>query len=1242
MLGQRCPFSVFICFAIAIVTSGVAFAQEQQSCALSGAIVDLRGAGIAGAAVAVRGATGGVEASAVSTERGGFTISGLRDGTYTVTVTARGYKTTTLAGIAVEAGLETTVTVVLAREGDAPGGVGPAGPPPEPAAPRASDASPVLPPRALALSAPLPRLTESFFARVKARTEPFEPVTVAPAAPGAQKATSQPVTRSGSNKFTGSSYYYLRHDALNANSWFNNRDLPPDPRTGKAPKTAMRQYQPGIRLGGPIVLPGLFDGRDKAFFFVNYEEARSPGRSTLTRTILHPDSQHGIFRYSTAAGVEQVDLLALAARYGQDTALDPTVVRLLEDMRAASSGTGQITDLSEAGLQQFVFQTPVTSYAPTPSFRIDYNLSDAHRVSGSFNYQHINTTPDAPGGQQVRFPGFPIFGSLQSTRYSTTQSLRSTFGRDFVNELRVGASGGATFFSPEKNAGMWEGPVADQGGFQLNLNAAGISNAGSDPNPSARENSTKDLTNRLNWTKGRHTFVLGGAFTQADLWIRNQTLVPTVNFGIATGDPAETMFDAANFPGASSSQLSAAKSLYAVLTGRVSSISGNARLNERTNEYEFLGAGVQRGRMREYALSVQDSWRVRPNVTVNYGLRYELQRPFYALNNSYSTATLDDVWGVSGAGHLFAPGVLTGRKPAFIAFTKGTPAYRTDWNNLAPSLEVSWSAGKRTGPLGALLGDDGATVLKGGYGLDYLRHGLGGFSSVFADNPGIAIDASRSSALGNLDLDGAGLPLLLQDRSRLGPPPFPVTQQYPYTEVVTGDLSIFDPHLQVPYVQTFTASVARRLSKDISVELRYAGTRHLQDWAEFNFNEPDIIENGFLEEFRRAQGNLQANIAAGLGNTFAYTGAPGTSPLPIYLAYLNGVGAADAGSPSAYSGDVWTSSNFTNPLAVFNPNPFVPAGTTASSGLDGDPERRANAAAAGLPVNFFRVNPDLLGGVNVIGNGVSRRQDSMQLEVRKRLSHGFQVDGSYGYMTGFERDRYSLRLPWYKTPLTGWGPTHALRVNWVWELPFGNGRRWLGQSHGLLERLAGGWELDGIARVQSGRMVDVGNVRLVGMTAGELRRSVGLHTYAVTGLNPDAATALYLLPRDIVENTVRAFNVSATSPTGYGSLGPPAGRYLAPANGPDCIETAPGAGQCGMRSLILTGPRFTRVDMSVVKRVNVVGRTNFEFRAEMLNAFNHPNFFPTISTSPNADAYRITNVLDTSSRIVQLVMRLTW
>src|SRR6185436_9003740 len=114
------------------------------------------------------------------------------------------------------------------------------------------------------------------------------------------------VTKSGSNRWTGTAYEYLRRDTFNANTWFRNRDLPPDPATGKAPKDKLRNYQQGVAQGGPIL-------KNKAFFFFNYEEQRAPAASTLQRVVLSPDAVNGVFSYNTSGGVQRVNLLQLAA-----------------------------------------------------------------------------------------------------------------------------------------------------------------------------------------------------------------------------------------------------------------------------------------------------------------------------------------------------------------------------------------------------------------------------------------------------------------------------------------------------------------------------------------------------------------------------------------------------------------------------------------------------------------------------------------------------------------------------------------------------------------------------------------------------------------------------------------------------------------------------------------------------------------------------------------------------------------
>ena len=259
--------------------------------------------------------------------------------------------------------------------------------------------------------------------------------------------------------------------------------------------------------------------------------------------------------------------------------------------------------------------------------------------------------------------------------------------------------------------------------------------------------------------------------------------------------------------------------------------------------------------------------------------------------------------------------------------------------------------------------------------------------------------------------------------------------------------------------------------------------------------------------------------AANLGNTFRYTGAPGTSPLPIFLAHFQGLPASAAGNPSNYSATNanWTNATFLGYLAKYNPTPYNFA-NTGNDRLIGNGTFRSNALAAGLPANFFQVNPDLIGGANIVGNGGATYYNSLQLELRKRLAQGLQFQTSYVFGQQDETTRYSLRYPRERVRDTGTegGVAHAFRANWVYELPFGQGRRFASGAGPWMNRLVGGWSLDGIARFQSGTTLDFGNVRLVGMSTKELQDAFKLRF-------DDVGKLVYMLPQDIIDNTVRAY-----------------------------------------------------------------------------------------------------------------------
>jgi hypothetical protein len=1294
-----------VLLACLTAASGLAHAQGGgATTSIAGVVTDESGAMLPGANVSVKNDATSATFSTVTSDQGTFTVPALNPGTYAVTVSLMGFKTAALTGVVLNAGtpasvrvklevggLEETVTVegassILQTQTAAVAvtmnvnqisnlpltsrnaldfvtnlpGVN------TPGTARDSTIN-GLPQGAINITIDgmsaqdnYLKTTDGFFARVQPRLDAVDEVTVSMAAQGAGStgqgaAQIQFVTRSGTNELRGSAYYYGRHHALNANSWFNNRDLAPDPATGRAPKATNIRHQPGVRVGGPIVIPGLWDGHEKGFFFINYEEQRDPGELTRNRNVLNPQAEGGLFRYHAGGLGGMGDRRARAAANGQVATIDPTIRQLLADIRASTATTGQLADQTDPSIQRFTFQLPTDSITRFTTARTDFNLTNRHKLTGSFNFNKLLSTPDITNSRDPLFPGFPGTGVQDSIRYTVQGTLRSTLTSTLVNEVRVGATGGRTLFYPELSPAQFGGtPIADQGGFYLQINSAasGIANAHSTASNSSREATTKVIEDTLNWVKGRHSVQMGGSWTQADLWLRNQNQVPTIQFGVTGDDPANAMFNTTNLPGASDAQLGYARNLYAVLVGRVTNINGTARLDEGSNTYQYLGAGLQRARMREIGLFVADSWRWRPDVTLNAGLRYELQLPFTPLNDSYSSATIADAWGVSGVGNLFQPGLLPGQAPRFTQFDKSTRAYGIDKNNFAPSLGIAWNTGAKSGPWRWLLGGEHDSVLRAGYSLGYSRPGMSDFSDSIGSNPGVSYVANRNATLGNLGAPGS---ILLRNRDQLGPPAFPETRAYPMADVVTEDIHVFDPRLQTPYAQTWSAGWQRQLTKDMSVEIRYVGTRTSQTWTDvddFNLNEINIVENGFLDEFRLAQTNLQANVAAGRGANFRYYGpGTGTAPLPIFLAYFSGLAAAQAGNASNYSSSQFASSTFVNPLAIYNPQP-----RTAADALDADAGRIGNALKAGLPANFLVANPDLLGGAFLVTNNGFSRYDALQLELKRRLSGGLQVQGSYVYGQSHVSERYSFRTPLVSLLDSGpiGGVTHAFKANWVYELPFGRDRRFAGAAGPWLNRLVGGWSVDGLARVQSGRLLDLGNVRLVGMTKAELQDSFALRF-------DDAGKAIYMLPQDIVDNTVKAFSTQAASATGYGSQGPPSGRYLGPANGPDCIEVAArnssttltgdnpqplGYGACGTGSLIVTGPRQVRVDLSVVKRTPIAGRVVADFRAEMLNAFNHPWFTPVIGALSglydNPDNFKVTAVGENSSRIVQLVARISW
>jgi len=1085
---------------------------------------------------------------------------------------------------------------------------------------------------------------DGFYTQVFPRMDAIEEVTVTGATPDAGSGAQGSVqvafaTRSGSNRYDASVYHYYRTPSLNTNYYFNE--------VAGLPKNAITVHQYGGRLGGPIK-PG------KAFFFFNFEQFHLPNAATRQRTILQPHAFDGAFRYDVAGEVRSVNVLDVAARSGQLATMDPTVASLLTSIRTATGKTGSVLATTNLNTQTYTFQPPSVRNEYAPTTRVDLNLTPRHRLTGTYWWQRIKSDPDFLNSGEPQFPEFPNFSWQYSYRTTGSVSMRSTLSSNLVNEIKGGFQWTPVDFYSAKQASAFD----NEGGRSITL-GFGLTGATNGNAPSQRNTPSINLEESLSWLKGNHSFRFGGSFTRITQQGQGWNLVPTMLLGLNTAnDPANGMFNVTNFPGASTNNLNDARAFYAMLTGRVTQITGTSRLDAASGEYKYLGSLDQRFRQQEFGSYVQDSWRWTPSLTLNYGVRWEVVLPYTTRTNTFSTATMADICGISGVGsgpegrqcNLFQPGTLAGAGvvPQYTAFDNANPGVNTQWANFAPNIGVAWLPRVETGWLRSFLGDPEMATLRAGYSESFNRERMDRYSGIYASNPGGTVSANRTVGNGNLVYPGETWPLLLRDNARLGPPAtcpagtvsaacVPPSPVYPIIATTANSLNIFDPDLELASTRSWTVGIQRALSRDSAIEVRYVGNRNQNAWITEDWNEKNIYENHFIDEFKLAQANLRANIAAGRGGTFAYTGVPGTSPLPTYLAYFSGLNPSVAGDPARYTSTNFANTAWTGHLGVYNPDP-----RDAANDLHNDATFRANAITAGLTPNFFVMNP-AVSAANVLRSSGGSRYHSMQVEYRRRLSQGLLVNASYTFAKKIASSLVTIHEPRFYVDDDG--VPHAIRLNWTYSLPFGRGRRYGTDMNKVVDIFAGGWELSGTSRMQIQNFRADG-IRLVGMSKDELQKEfeVRITRSAATG-----NTIVLMMPDDIILNTRRAFNTSPTSATGYSDLGVPEGRYITRASREGCIAIYPG--DCDTpEQIVLNGPWFVRFDIRATKRVPIKGRLTGEFSFELMNLFDNINFNPVFNPGGGTGIFQVTSafrdtgvdVNDPGGRIGQIVWRLTF
>jgi hypothetical protein len=1252
--------------------SGFGYAQVSTTSRISVTVMDPQGAVVPEASIVIKNDATGTEFKSNTGSDGLANVASLPIGTYTVTVTAKGFKTTVVTNVKTEVGAPSSVPVtlevgttnetvtvtggaealqkesttigstitgrqitqlpftsrdaldlVLNLPGTQTGG-----------RPRTSTVN-GLPKAALNINFDginvqdgLLRSSDGFFTFVRPRVDAIEEVRVQTAGQTAESAAGGAVqisfvTKGGTNEYHGGAWWYNRQRGFNSNYYFNklNRITLADGSKVETPRAQVMLNQWGVKVGGPVL-------KDKVFFFVSYDSYHLPEQTVRTRTILTPAAQNGIFSFPDAAapgGVRSVNLYSLAgaaaASANLPTTPDPTIAKILADIRSSTSA-GALNVTSDPNLQSLTFTNQGGQTRRFPDIRLDINLTSKHHIEAIYHFNDFAGQADFLNNADPAFPNpVPqILGKQESNRFSFSTALRSQLSSSLVNEARYGLVGGTTTFF----ANLAPDAFAPFGGVSMTFPL--VTSPQSVTAPSRRNAPRFEFRDTLSYVRGKHNLSGGVSWAKNELFSQAGGIVPGLTFGLsAATDPGLSAFN--SIP---SSFQANARALYALLTGRLTAINFNAKLDENTKTYSLNSFAITRNQQYEYGLFGQDAWRVRDNLTLNYGLRWEAVLAPRNVNAVYVRPGYEGLFGKSGVGNLFKPGAASGVVPAYTPVDKDTKPYADDKNNYAPNFGVAWTPRFENSWLKKIFGDGDKTVLRAGYSISFFTGGSNEFDNLWGSNPGLQVFAGQRAELefpAGSKLLRNGLPTLTA----------PAAFTYPRNVVSgIGAINDYDPNLRSPYVQSYSFGIQREINKDTVFEARYVGNRSIALVRQYNLNEVNIFENGFLQEFIAAQNNLKiARAANATASNFRNAGLAGQVALPIFEASF---GSA-------------TSTQFANSTFITQLERGL-AGAAANT-LAFTTAFQTNRNAKGLAPNLFIINPEVFGGGSfLLTNGGTSNYNALQVELRRRLSNGLLVQASYTFSKSLT-DQYASASNAFVQPTTlrdnhiDYGPSpfdirHGFKANYVWELPIGPGRKFL-SGGGIVGKLLEGWESDGVIRWQSGRSF---NLTCGRATVNQFEAGCNLVGIDVQGFQDlikirkagDDANrgTVYWLPRDFVDNTLKAFQLVSGTPTG---------PHIAPPNTP---------GKLG--SLFkFYGPSFIRSDLSVVKKTRITEKTNLELRAEFLNAFNNTNFL--IGSAANDvtgqgigltfgqtnSAYQDTSTTnDPGGRLIQFVIRINF
>jgi Carboxypeptidase regulatory-like domain/TonB dependent receptor len=1000
-------------------------------------------------------------------------------------------------------------------------------------------------------------------------------------------------TKGGSNTWHGDAYEYNRNAATEANDFFNQQ--------AGVPRTALIRNQFGGNVGGPA-------WRDKVFFFFEYDGRRDKSQASSSEIVPFPHVDLGELAYINNSGggtcdprsrltsadvstgcvtiltAAQVTALDPCSNPGNNCAvntqgfqaagLDPTLTALFKSRYPAPNNFNLGDGVNTAGFQ-FNVPDPFTENGYLA--RTDFNLNSKNKLFARFNFR--NVTAVAAFNQ---FPGDPLTAPqvIQDRSWALGETWTAT--PNFINQFTYGETrenhAEPITFNPE-------GPL-----YELTFDSAQVSNpyvrqsqfSTVAPVPTFRDDAT--------WIHGRHTFTFGGEWE------------PTV---IRDGLTNDLTFIQQGLGGNLAAGLNSTLRPADILNNsRVTSlwdgafVGGLGSINNLQAAFNYNGKGdpLDQGspvrhdyRINETAGYFQDTYKLRPDLTVTAGVRYQYQMVPYeihgvqasVLNTDFQSIIADRVAnGLAGIADPDSTPLLTYQLTGKANHAPGL--YQPDHHDFAPRLGLAWNPSFRDGILGRVLGDR-KTVFRAGAGMIWDENVI---------NSVVQLEDQDDYTFGNTDAEVFGSSTATQAENLVLMPrfnsinsvPFPVTAP-DFESPVTPSFAVFngavDRHLKTPYEYTASFGIQRELPGGFQVEADYYGR--------FNRHLFVLADAGQLVDFTDPASKQTLSGAFTVLERAAQASKPATSvpDQPFFENQMNAALAAfGLGSCASFFGESCTQEVYLN-------------NGTGSDGITGSPSSQLGQGDTAftwfsqpfLPNVGFTSQFD----VNTMNTSVgSSSYNALLMTVRKRLTHGLQFDVNYTFSHSIDNNSDTANQNGNFQPgvtaivcdatnpkecrgNSEFDAKHQITADFVYDLPFGRGKMFAHNINWALDEAIGGWQISGIETWRTGLALtaDSGIASTTSLAADPGEIFVGPRSALQTDvhLQSDGTVQLYKNPTA----AIAAFT-------------PPVGVEI------------------GTRDN-LRGPHFSNFDVAVNKNFPLASeRYKLQFRAEAYNVFNHTNF----------------------------------